>query len=57
MEPRLIVDDVEAGLAAGFVMFMGRYSDFHLIKLFRRRSARRPYDPGLGRELRLGLIA
>jgi hypothetical protein len=33
MEPRLIVVDVEAGMAAGFVMFMDRYSDFHLIKL------------------------
>jgi hypothetical protein len=33
MEPRLIVVDVEASLAAGFVMFMDRYSDFHMIKL------------------------
>ena len=33
MEPRLIVVDVEAGLAAGFVMFMDQYTDFHLIKL------------------------
>jgi hypothetical protein len=33
MEPRLIVVDEEASLAAGFVMFMDRYTDFHLIKL------------------------
>jgi hypothetical protein len=32
MDPRIIVVDVEAGLAAGFVMFMDTYSDFHMIK-------------------------
>jgi len=32
MIPRLILADVEAGLAAGFVMFQGRYTDVHLIK-------------------------
>ena len=32
MEPRIILVDVEAGLAAGFVMFQGRYTDVHMIK-------------------------
>lgn len=33
MDPRLIVVDVEANLAAGFVMFAGAYTDFHMIKV------------------------
>lgn len=33
MNPRLIVVDTEANMAAGFVMFMGTYSDFHMIKV------------------------
>jgi len=32
MDPRIILVDVEAGLAAGFVMFLGGYTDFHMIK-------------------------
>jgi hypothetical protein len=32
MNPRIILVDVEAGLAAGFVMFAGSYTDFHMIK-------------------------
>jgi hypothetical protein len=32
MDPRIILIDVEAGLAAGFVMFLGGYTDFHMIK-------------------------
>jgi len=32
MKPRIILADVEAGLAAGFTMFQGRYSDVHMIK-------------------------
>lgn len=33
MNPRLIVVDTEANLAAGFVMFAGTYTDFHMIKV------------------------
>lgn len=33
MNPRVIVVDVEANLAAGFVMFAGAYTDFHMIKV------------------------
>lgn len=32
MMPRNILADVEAGLAAGFTMFQGRYTDVHMIK-------------------------
>jgi len=32
MDPRYILVDTEAGLAAGFVMFAGSYTDFHMIK-------------------------
>jgi hypothetical protein len=33
MKPRLHVLDTEAGIAAGFVMFAGSYTDFHLFKV------------------------
>jgi hypothetical protein len=33
MTPRLFVIDVEAGIAAGFVMFAGSYTDFHMFKV------------------------
>jgi hypothetical protein len=32
MPPRLHVLDVEAGIAVGFVMFSGKYTDFHMFK-------------------------
>ena len=32
MTARVILADVEAGLAAGFTMFQGRYTDVHMIK-------------------------
>ena len=32
MEAQIILSDVEAGMAAGFTMFMGTYSDVHMIK-------------------------
>lgn len=33
METRLTVLDTEAGIAVGFTMFMGAYTDFHLFKV------------------------
>jgi hypothetical protein len=33
MAPRLHVIDVEAGIAVGFVMFAGSYTDFHMFKV------------------------
>jgi hypothetical protein len=33
MTPRLQLYDVEAGIGAGFVMFAGSYTDFHLFKV------------------------
>jgi hypothetical protein len=33
MKNRLSVLDVEAGIAVGFTMFQGRYTDFHMFKV------------------------
>lgn len=32
MKPQIILADVEAGMAAGFTMFTGTYSDVHMVK-------------------------
>jgi hypothetical protein len=32
MKNRLSVLDVEAGIAVGFTMFQGRYTDFHMFE-------------------------
>ncbi len=33
MTARLHVIDVEAGISAGFTMFVGMYTDFHMFKV------------------------
>ena len=32
MQPQIILADVEAGMAAGFTMFLDSYTDVHMIK-------------------------